>query len=73
MKLFDFLECFNPKTPITILDKNGNTIEKNIVGEVALKTLSQRDVLTAYPQKNNLEVVTCIRTDTENQENEDLD
>lgn len=54
MRLFDFLECFDLKTPVLILDENRMVIDENIVGEITQKTINQREVLEAYHEVKKL-------------------
>lgn len=60
MKLYDFLETFNLNTPMLILDENRKIIDENIVGEVTQKIMNQREVLSSYPEKDQLVVITCL-------------
>ena len=59
MRLFDFLECFDSKTPVLILDENRMAIDENIVGEITQKTMNQREVLKVYHEMEKIVVTTC--------------
>lgn len=59
MRLFDFLECFDLKTPVLILDENRMVIDENIVGEITQKTMNQREVLKVYHEVEKIVVTIC--------------
>lgn len=59
MRLFDFLECFDLKTPVLILDENRMVIDENIVGEITQKTMNQQEVLKVYHEVEKIVLTTC--------------